>query len=117
MSLLLFEHRRAPLAPRHVFLGRLGASLLFALFITGATLGLGMAGYRLAEGMDWLDAFLNASMLLGGMGPVDPLHTQAGKLFAGAYALFCGLVMVVTAGVILAPALHRMLHALHVESE
>ncbi|HRK64619.1 MAG TPA: hypothetical protein PLN53_09505, partial [Terricaulis sp.] len=60
-----------------------------------------------------LDAFLNASMLLGGMGPVDALHTDAGKLFAGGYALFCGLLIVIASGVILAPILHRVLHALH----
>lgn len=117
MSFLRFEHRKAPLAPHPVFLGRLGANLMVAILVTGASLAMGMAGYRLTEGMNWLDAFLNASMLLGGMGPVDALHTQAGKLFAGVYALFCGLVVVVTAGIILAPALHRMLHALHVDSE
>ena len=115
MSLFRFEHRTKPLAPRHVFLGRLAGSVLIALALIAIALGAGMAGYRLTESMDWLDAFLNAAMLLGGMGPVDALHTDAGKLFAGAYALFCGLLIVVASGVILAPILHRVLHALHVD--
>lgn len=115
MSLFRFEHRGKPLAPSHVFLGRLGAGVLMALALVGAALAIGMAGYRLTEGMDWLDAFLNAAMLIGGMGPVDTLHTDAGKLFAGCYALFCGLLIVVATGIILAPILHRVLHALHVD--
>ena len=89
--------------------------MLVALVLIGFALALGMIGYHLTENMAWLDAFLNASMLLGGMGPVDALHTDAGKLFAGAYALFCGLLIVIASGVILAPILHRVLHALHAE--
>ena len=117
MSLLRYEHRSKPLAPRAVFVGRVLANLLFALLLIALSLALGMAGYRVTENMDWLDAFVNAAMLLGGMGPVDALHTEAGKLFAGCYALYCGLVVVFTAGVILAPILHRVLHALHAEAE
>ena len=90
---------------------------LAACVLIGASLAVGMVGYHAAEGMTWLDAFLNAAMLLGGMGPVDGLHTGAGKLFAGLYALYCGLVVVITAGVILAPILHRVLHAIHAEAE
>ena len=112
-----FEHRSQPLAPRHVFFGRLAASLLFALVLIGVALAIGMVGYVQTEHLAWLDAFLNAAMLLGGMGEVDPLHTDAGKLFAGIYALFCGLLIVVTTGVVIAPILHRVLHALHVEDQ
>lgn len=115
MTLLRYEQRGKPIATRTVFLGRLFLNLVLAFALTSIALGIGMAGYRLTEGMGWLDAFLNASMLLGGMGPVDVPHTEAGKLFAGFYALFCGLVVVITAGVILAPILHRVLHALHAE--
>jgi hypothetical protein len=113
MALFRFEKRTDPLATHVVFASRIGANLVVAMLIIGAALGAGMAGYRLTEQMDWLEAFLNAAMLLGGMGPVDTLHTDNGKLFAGLYALFCGLVIVLTTGVVLAPALHRVLHALH----
>jgi len=117
MRLFRFEHKSAPVASHMVFVGRLARSLIVALVLVAIALGAGMAGYRVTEGMSWLDAFLNASMLLGGMGPVDALHTDAGKLFAGAYALFCGLLIVVASGVILAPILHRVLHALHAEDD
>jgi hypothetical protein len=77
-----------------------------------------MWGYHATEGMPPIDAFLNSAMLLGGMGPVDPpLHTEAGKLFAGVYALACGLILVLVSGIILAPVFHRILHALHVDDD
>jgi hypothetical protein len=77
-----------------------------------------MWGYQSIEGMAPIDAFLNSAMLLGGMGPVDPpLHTEAGKLFAGFYAIGCGLILILATGVILAPVLHRVLHALHVDDD
>jgi hypothetical protein len=75
-----------------------------------------MVGYRTLEGVSWMDAFLNASMLLGGMGPVNIPATFGGKLFAGLYALYCGLAVILVAGVILAPVAHRILHTFHVES-
>lgn len=117
MSLFRFEPRERPLASTARFTGRVFASLIAALVIIGAALAAGMAGYHYTEGLGWLDAFLNASMLLGGMGPVDTLHTEAGKLFAGVYALACGLLFVLVSGVILAPVLHRVLHALHVPED
>jgi hypothetical protein len=117
MSLFRFEHRSKPLATGAAFVGRLAVNFVAAILLASVSLGVGMAGYHATEGMDWLDAFLNASMLLGGMGPVDALHTEAGKLFAGCYALFCGLIVVITAGVILAPILHRVMHTLHAEAE
>jgi len=117
MDLFRFEHRTKPLASHAVFFGRLMRSALAALVMIAIALGLGMGGYMATENMSALDAFLNASMLLGGMGPVDALHTENGKLFAGSYALFCGLLIVIASGVILAPILHRVLHALHVEDQ
>ena len=77
------------------------------------SLALGMAGYMYFEHLPWRDAFLNAAMLLGGMGPVDPPKSDGGKLFAGLYALYAGLLILVTAGVVLAPVLHRLLHRFH----
>jgi hypothetical protein len=81
-----------------------------------ATLAIGIAIYHWAEGLSWTDSFLNAAMLLGGMGPVDRLHTTLGKWLAGGYALFCGLVFIVLAGVMLAPVIHSVLHRFHLES-
>jgi hypothetical protein len=90
--------------------------LMAAAFILGSLLA-GMAGYRYYEGMPWIDAFLNAAMLLGGMGPVGELHTESGKLFAGCYALYSGLVAIVAVGVMAAPLLHRFLHRFHLETD
>jgi hypothetical protein len=82
-----------------------------------ATLALGMAIYHWVEGLAWPDAFLNAAMLLGGMGPVDPLHTTAGKWLAGCYALFAGVVFLVVAGAMLAPVIHHVLQRFHLETK
>jgi len=90
----------------------------FALLPLGAgTLGLGMAIYHWVEGLAWPDAFLNAAMLLGGMGPVDPLRTTAGKWLAGGYALFAGGFFLVLAGVMLAPVIHHVLHRFHLDDD
>lgn len=93
----------------------MATNIMVAMLVIVLALGAGMLGYRATEGMNWLDAFLNAAMLLGGMGPVSTLTTDAGKLFAGVYALLCGLLLVVITGIVLAPVLHRVLHALHVD--
>jgi hypothetical protein len=85
-----------------------------ALLVAGS-LGLGMLGYHGIEGLPWVDAFLNASMLLGGMGPVDNPHSEAGKLFAGLYALYSGLLFLVLTAILLAPVFHRVLHRFHLE--
>ena len=82
----------------------------------GASLVVGMWGYWYFEGLTWLDAFLNAAMLLGGMGPLESPRTTGGKIFAGGYALYSGMVVLVAAGVLLAPVLHRFLHRFHLES-
>jgi hypothetical protein len=79
------------------------------------SLFIGMWGYHSLEGMPWLDAFLNASMILGGMGPVDVLHTNAGKFFAGCYAIFSGIVFLSMAAILFAPVVHRFLHRMHLD--
>lgn len=109
----MYEHRRQPPLSRRRFLWRLGQHFALAALLLGLSLGIGMAGYEYFEHLEWHDAFENACMLLGGMGPVNNPVTPAGKLFAGWYALYCGLVFIVTATVILAPVVHRMLHLLH----
>ena len=111
-----FEHRAQPVIPPRQFLVRLAHSGLIALGLIAISLGIGMVGYHTFEGLSWIDAFLNASMLLGGMGPVDPPLSFGGKLFAGLYALYCGLAVILVAGVILAPVAHRILHLFHMES-
>jgi len=111
----LYEHRTEPLLPRAKFYRRLARSGGVALILVAISLAVGMAGYHLLEGLSWIDAFLNASMLLGGMGPVDAPKSGGGKLFAGLYALYCGLVVIFAAGLMLAPVLHRMLHKFHLK--
>lgn len=118
MALFNFDSKDRPLASPAKFAGRLIGNIAFALVLVGAALGVGMWGYQATEGMPAIDAFLNSAMLLGGMGPVDPpLHTEAGKLFAGVYALACGLIFVLASGIVLAPLFHRVLHALHVDDD
>ncbi len=110
---LIYEHRGQPLVPRAVFIRRVLRHAAAALGLVGVSLLIGMAGYHLLEGLSWLDGFLNAAMLLGGMGPVDALRTPAGKLFAGFYALYAGLLFITVAGLIAAPVAHRLLHRFH----
>ena len=110
------EHRAQPVIPADQFIVRLAHSGIIALALIAVSLSVGMVGYHLLEGLSWIDAFLNASMLLGGMGPVHTPVTYGGKLFAGLYALYCGLAVILVAGVILAPVAHRILHRFHVES-
>ena len=111
-----FEHRTQPLIPPHQFIIRMAHSGIIALALIAISLFIGMVGYHLLVGLSWIDAFLNASMLLGGMGPVNAPVTFGGKLFAGLYALYCGLAVIFVAGVILAPVAHRILHRFHMES-
>ena len=105
----------APLNHREFAWRMMSHSFTAILFIL-ASLALGMWGYHTFEALSWTDAFLNASMLLGGMGPVDA-PTQAGKLFAGLYALYAGLAFLILAGVIFTPVLHRVLHKFHWDAE
>ena len=113
----MFEHRRQQLLSRRAFLRRLVRFAGAALLLVAASWGIGILGYRVLEGMSWIDATLNAAMILGGMGPVDPLHTDAGKLFASFYALFSGIVFLVSVGVLIVPLLHRFLHQFHLEAD
>ena len=109
--------RKKPLLPRKVFALRVLRSLALALGIIGVSLGLGMLGYHFCAGLSWLDALLNASMILTGMGPVNELTTVAGKLFASFYALFSGVVFITSVAVLLAPVVNRFLHKFHLEFE
>ncbi len=113
----MFEHRRAPLLPRRLFYARLARSIALSALIVAASLGVGMAGYHWLERLSWVDAFANASMILSGMGPLSPLQTEPGKLFAGCYALFSGLTFVTSIGVLVAPVFHRFLHKFHLEAD
>lgn len=117
MAIFRFDNLNSPMASHVEFLGRLGLNILVSLVLVGIALGAGMIGYHVLEKLSWLDAFLNSAMLLGGMGPVDTMHTDSGKLFAGIYALACGLVFVLASGIVLAPVAHRVLHALHVDDD
>jgi hypothetical protein len=101
-----------PLA-RPVFLRRLLFHAFIAVGLIAASLAMGITGYVCFEHLSWLDAFLNAAMLLGGMGPVNPPVTDAGKLFAGLFALYAGLVFIVTAALLFTPLLHRLMHRFH----
>jgi hypothetical protein len=111
----VYEHRHAPLASREVYVRRVARNAGIALLVVGGSLGWGMWGYWYFEDLRWLDAFLNAAMLLGGMGPLESPQTTGGKLFAGTYAIYCGMVVIVAASILLAPALHRFLHRFHLE--
>jgi hypothetical protein len=112
-----FERRSEPLLPFRDFLGRLATSAAVGFAVVAVSLLIGMAGYRFIVGLGWMDAFLNASMLLGGMGPIDAPKTAAGKLFSGLYALYCGFAVLGIAGVVFAPIFHRFLHRFHLEGE
>ena len=110
-----FESMNEKLAPSHQFLGRVLISFATAAVVIGASLAVGMWGYCGLEGMSVIDGFLNASMILSGMGPVTPLTTNTGKLFAGCFAIYSGLALVATMGIILAPVVHRFLHRFHID--
>ena len=111
----MFEPRRERLLPRRLFIKRLVKYGAVSFGLAAVSLLIGILGYRQLEGMSWLDAFVNAAMILGGMGPVGELHTRAGKLFAGCYALYCGLIVVISMGILIAPVFHRFLHLFHLE--
>ena len=113
----MFEHRSEPLATRAEFRRRmLQYSLITATMIL-ISLMLGMLGYHFFESLSWVDSLLNASMILGGMGPVDTLKTASGKVFASFYALYSGIILLASVGVLAAPLFHRLLHRFHLEIE
>jgi hypothetical protein len=111
----MFEHRSKPLLPRREFYRRLARSASIAALLVVFALGIGMIGYHAFEPMSWVDAFVNAAMILSGMGPVSSLQTDGGKIFAGCYALFSGLAFITSLGIIFAPVFHRFLHTFHLE--
>ena len=113
----MFEHRSQPLASLSQFRRRM---LQYALFTAGIilfSLGIGLIGYHYFESLSWLDSLLNASMILGGMGPVDTLQTDGGKIFASFYALYSGVVLLASVGVLTTPFFHRVLHRFHLDTE
>ena len=112
----MFEHYKQSLLPKKKFLYRISRYVFLSLFVTAISLLIGVLGYHVFENLSWIDSLLNASMILGGMGPVDVIKTEAGKLFASFYALFSGMVFLVALGILTAPIIHRFLHRLHVES-
>ncbi len=111
----MYEHKSEPLLPRRQFFLRLLRHACFALGLLMVSLGIGVLGYHFFEKLSIVDSLLNASMILGGMGPVNLLQTEGGKLFASFYALFSGIVFLVVVGIIIAPLAHRLLHRLHLE--
>ena len=111
----MYEQRAIDPLSRAHFARRFARHFAVALALIIFSLGIGMAGYSHFEGMAWRDAFVNSAMLLGGMGPVDAPKTDGGKVFAGLYALYCGLIFLFVAGVLLAPVVHRILHRFHWE--
>jgi len=112
-----YEHKSQPLLPRHLYWKRLFSHGLIAFFLLAIALGVGVCGYHYLEDFPWIDALLNASMILGGMGPVGTLKTGAGKLFASGYAIFSGVIFIAVAGILIAPVAHRVMHRLHIESK
>ncbi|RYD46742.1 MAG: hypothetical protein EOP85_06835 [Verrucomicrobiaceae bacterium] len=112
-----YEKRGEKLISRAAFLRRIGHSLFVIVILIGLSLLTGMIGYRTLEGLSWTDSFLNASMILGGMGPVDPMKTEAGKIFSGTYALYSGLAFLVLAGLLFGPVAHRLLHSFHYDDQ
>jgi len=111
-----FERRGQPLASRRKFVVRMCIAIGLWLALTTAGMAIGIAGYAFFEGMSFVDAFVNAAMILSGMGPMGELKTTGGKVFAGLYAIFSGLIIIIATGFVLAPIFHRVLHRFHVET-
>ena len=106
----MYEPKTHAPIPRHRFVKRVLRHAAIAVVLLLLSLAIGMAGYEYFEQLPWRDAFLNAAMLMGGMGPVDALRTDGGKVFAGLYALYAGLVVIAVAGLLLGPAVHHVMH-------
>lgn len=113
----MYEHKKQPLAERSVFYQRVGRSFLYTCFFLAICLLIGIMGYHYIAGIAWLDSLHNASMILSGMGPVVTIETPAGKWFSSLYALFSGVAFITNIGLLLAPAVHRFFHILHIEEE
>ncbi len=113
----MFEQHSAPLLPRRVFLRRMARHGVFALVLLAVSWAAGAIGFHALAGQTWIDAQLNAAMLLGGMGPVGEIRSDAGKVFASFYALYAGLAFIAVGAVLLAPIAHRLLHHFHVDQD
>jgi len=113
----IFERRHEELASTSEFAKRMIAFVGIALGLIGIALSIGVLGYHRLAGFGWVDSLLEASMILGGMGPVNPLSTDGAKIFASMYALFSGLIFIAVMGVILSPVVHRLMHKFHIDEE
>jgi membrane protein YdbS with pleckstrin-like domain len=116
-SWLSYERRHDQLAPRSVFIKRLVMALVFALGLILLALMIGIAGYHFIAGFNWIDSLLEASMILGGMGPIKELPNETAKVFASIYALFSGIVFIGVMGIVLSPVVHRIMHKFHVDEK
>jgi hypothetical protein len=113
----MYERKKEPLASSKTFVRRLGLNGLIGALSLAFSLGIGMLGYHFLENLSWIDSLLNASMILGGMGPVDPMKTNAGKIFASLYAIYSGVILLASVGILIAPIFHRFLHHFHLAEE
>ena len=113
----MYEHRKSPLISTAAFAMRVIRHLLLALLIVAIALGAGVTGYHFLGKLTWIDSLLDASMILGGMGPVSTLHTPTAKVFASIYALFSGLVFIGVASLLILPFVHRILHRFHYDED
>jgi len=113
----MYEHHKQPLAKRRVFAKRLALNGFIGLAILLISLAFGIIGYHFLEGLSWVDSLLNAAMILGGMGPVNPVATVAGKIFASFYALYSGVVLLAAVGILATPIFHRFLHRFHLAED
>ncbi len=113
----MFERRHEEVLPLRQFVRRMAVCAALAFALIALALGLGVLGYHYLGGLPWIDALLNASMILTGMGPVDALHSDGAKIFASAYALFSGLIFISLMGLLLLPVVHRVLHKFHLSDE
>ena len=113
----MYEHHKQPLADSSVFAKRLALNGIIGLLLLLFSLGIGMLGYHFLENLSWIDSLLNASMILGGMGPVSPLQTTAGTLFASFYAIYSGVILLASVGILATPIFHRFLHHFHLAED
>ncbi len=115
--MLGYEHKKEKVVPVRVFYRRILKNILIAVIVIIICLIIGIVGYHYSAGLSWLDSLHNASMILSGMGLVDPVKSDGGKIFSSIYALFSGVVFITNIGIILAPAIHRIIHKLHMEDK
>jgi hypothetical protein len=113
----MYEHHSKPLLPLRDFYSRIFRNIIWGLIILFVSISIGILGYHYTENLGWLDSFLNASMILTGMGPVDTMKTVSGKLFASFYSLFSGVAFLSTIAVVIAPVIHRFLHKFHLQEK